>query len=115
MRPGHGEVMIAEGDVDAAQDRERLIEEFRRQLDQGLWAAVPVGADEDGAGEGGARMVTSFDEIPRSTDRVIFFPRAAGGSGLNAGERAAGGSGANAGERAAGGSGANAGEPAAGD
>src|SRR5581483_7506339 len=42
MKPGHGEVMIAEGDVDTAEDRERLIEEFRRQLDQGLWAAVPL-------------------------------------------------------------------------
>jgi hypothetical protein len=78
MKPGHGEVMIAEGDVDTAADRERLIEEFRRQLDQGLWAAVPLG-DEDAADEGRTRMVTSFDDIPRSTDRVIFFPRAAGG------------------------------------
>ena len=78
MRPGHGEVMIAEGDLDTAADRERLVEEFRRQLDQGLWAAVPLG-HEDGAGDGRTRMVTSFDDIPRSTDRVIFFPRAAGG------------------------------------
>lgn len=78
MRPGHGEVTIAEGDVDTVADRERLIEEFRRQLDQGLWAAVPLG-EEDGAGDGRTRMVTSFDDIPRSTDRVIFFPRAAGG------------------------------------
>lgn len=79
MRPGYGEVMIAEGDVDTAADRERLVEEFRRQLDQGLWAAVPLGGEKDGADEGRTRMVTSFDEIPRSTDRVIFFPRAAGG------------------------------------
>ena len=41
MKPGHGEVLIAEGDVDVAADEERLVEEFRRQLDQGLWAAVP--------------------------------------------------------------------------
>ena len=79
MRPGHGEVMIAEGDVDTAEDRERLVREFRRQLDQGLWAAVSLGGEGDGAGEGRTRMVKSFDEIPRSTDRVIFFPRAAGG------------------------------------
>jgi hypothetical protein len=91
MRPGHGEVMIAEGDVDTAADRERLVEEFRRQLDQGLWAAVPLSGEEDGAGEGRTRMVTSFDEIPRSTDRVVFFPRAAGGCGPSLGERAAGG------------------------
>ena len=79
MRPGHGEVMIAEGDVESAQDREQLVEEFRRQLDQGLWAAVPLSGDEKGGGEEKARMVSSFDEIPHSTERVIFFPRAAGG------------------------------------
>ncbi len=36
MKPGHGEVLIAEGDVDVAEDEQRLIEEFRRQLDAGL-------------------------------------------------------------------------------
>ena len=77
MKPGHGEVLIAEGDVELAEDEQRLIEEFRRQLDTGLWAAVPVA---EGAGRRGARMVRSFDEIPRDADRVIFFPRAAGGS-----------------------------------
>jgi molybdopterin converting factor small subunit len=75
MRPGHGEVVIAEGDVELVEDRERLIEEFRRQLDEGLWAAVPTGDDRREA-----RMVTSFDQVPRDSDRVIFFPRAAGGS-----------------------------------
>lgn len=74
MRPGHGEVVIAQGDIESAQDRERLIQEFRRQLDEGLWAAVP-----NGDGQGNARMVTSFEEVPSSSDRVIFFPRAAGG------------------------------------
>ena len=76
MKPGHGEVLIAEGDVEVADDEQRLIEEFRRQLDAGLWAAVPV-ADEVGRRE--ARMVRSFTDIPRDADRVIFFPRAAGG------------------------------------
>ncbi len=76
MKPGHGEVLLAEGDVAVAADEERLVEAFREQLEQGMWAAVPV------AGEGGRRraeMVTAFDEIPRDADRVIFFPRAAGG------------------------------------
>ena len=77
MRPGHGEVMIAEGDVDVVEDEERLIEEFRRQLDLGMWAAVPERAP---GGRREARMVKSFDEIPRDADRVIFFPRAAGGA-----------------------------------
>ena len=51
MRPGFGEQLIAEGDVETAEDEERLIEEFR-----------------------------AFEDIPRTTDRVIFFPRAAGGA-----------------------------------
>jgi hypothetical protein len=76
MKPGHGEVLIAEGDVGLAEDEQRLVEEFRRQLDTGLWAAVPV-AGADGKRE--ARMVRSFDDVPRDADRVIFFPRAAGG------------------------------------
>jgi hypothetical protein len=76
MKPGHGEVLIAEGDVDLAEDEQRLIEEFRRQLDAGLWAAVPVTGE---AGNRDARMVQAFDEIPRDAERVIFFPRAAGG------------------------------------
>jgi molybdopterin converting factor small subunit len=76
MKPGHGEVLIAEGDVELADDEQRLIEEFRRQLDEGLWAAVPVAGE---SGRRDARMVRSFEEIPRDADRVIFFPRAAGG------------------------------------
>lgn len=75
MKPGHGEVLIAEGDVDLAEDEQRLIEEFRGQLDAGLWAAVP----SESSGRRQARMVRSFDEVPRDADRVIFFPRAAGG------------------------------------
>jgi molybdopterin converting factor small subunit len=77
MKPGHGEVLIAEGDVDVADDEERLVEEFRRQLDQGLWAAVP---SRSAGGRREAQMVKAFDEIPRDADRVIFFPRAAGGA-----------------------------------
>jgi hypothetical protein len=76
MKPGHGEVLITEGDVEVAEDEARLIEEFRHQLDGGLWAAVPV---IDGEGRRQAHMVKSFDDVPRDADRVIFFPRAAGG------------------------------------
>lgn len=76
MRPGHGEQLIAEGDLEVADEERALIEEFRRQLDAGMWAAVPVTSD---AGRRRATMVQAFDEIPRDTDRVIFFPRAAGG------------------------------------
>jgi hypothetical protein len=76
MKPGHGEVLIAEGDVELSADELRLTEEFRRQLDAGLWAAVP---GTDPAGRRNAQMVRSFEDVPRDADRVIFFPRAAGG------------------------------------
>jgi hypothetical protein len=76
MKPGHGDVLLAEGDVELAEDEQRLIEEFRRQLDEGMWAAVPT-ADRGGRHE--ATMVKEFSEIPRDAERVIFFPRAAGG------------------------------------
>ena len=77
MRPGFGEQLIAEGDLDIAEDEVRLVQEFRRQLAQGMWAAVPVTSQ---AGRREAAMVQAFDQIPRDTDRVIFFPRAAGGA-----------------------------------
>ena len=77
MRPGHGEQLIAEGDVGVAEDEERLVAEFRRQLEQGMWAAVPV---ETETGRREAEMVRAFEDVPRTTDRVIFFPRAAGGA-----------------------------------
>jgi len=76
MKPGHGEVLITEGDLEVTEDEQRLIAEFRRQLDMGLWAAVPVTGS---AGKRQAQMVRSFDDVPRDADRVIFFPRAAGG------------------------------------
>jgi molybdopterin converting factor small subunit len=77
MKPGYGEVLIAEGDVEVAEEEELLVREFRRQLDHGMWAAVP---ERTSAGRREARMVKAFDEIPRDADRVIFFPRAAGGA-----------------------------------
>ena len=77
MRPGYGEQLIAEGDVEVVGDEERLVEEFRHQLEQGMWAAIPVMSE---AGRREAEMVRAFEDIPRSTDRVIFFPRAAGGA-----------------------------------
>jgi hypothetical protein len=76
MKPGHGEVLIAQGDPEVRADHERLVEEFRRQLDEGLWAAVPV-AETTGRRE--SLMVRRFQDIPPEADRVIFFPRAAGG------------------------------------
>jgi hypothetical protein len=77
MKPGHGEVLIAEGDVEVAEEEELLVQEFRRQLDQGMWAAVP---ERTSVGRREARMIKAFEDIPRDADRVIFFPRAAGGA-----------------------------------
>ena len=77
MKPGHGEVLLAEGDPRVREDEERLVEEFRRQLDEGMWAAVPTtdagqrpprGADGQG-----------LRRHPARAERVIFFPRASGG------------------------------------
>jgi hypothetical protein len=76
MKPGHGEVLLAEGDIEVTEDEERLIREFRRQLDAGLWAAVPLAGEQ---GRRASKMVRSFEDIPRDAERVIFFPRAAGG------------------------------------
>ena len=77
MRPGYGEQLIAEGDPEVAGDHERLVEAFRAQLEQGMWAAVPV-VTETGRRE--AELVREFEDVPRTIDRVIFFPRAAGGA-----------------------------------
>jgi molybdopterin converting factor small subunit len=77
MKPGHGEVLLTEGDPTVSEDEERLIAEFRRQLDEGMWAAVPT--TEPGSGRREAQMVREFSDVPRDADRVIFFPRAAGG------------------------------------
>jgi hypothetical protein len=76
MTPGRGDVLLAEGDPAVAEDAERLIEEFRRQLDLGMWAAVP---HEVPGGHREATMVRDFSEIPEAAERVIFFPKAAGG------------------------------------
>jgi hypothetical protein len=76
MKPGHGEVLIAEGDVEVAEQERELIAAFRAQLEQGMWAAVPVIAPD---GRRQAELVRNFDDVPRDAERVIFFPRAAGG------------------------------------
>ena len=76
VKPGHGEVLLAEGDVEVAEDERRLVEEFRRQLDLGMWAAVPTTVE---TGRREAEIARSFEDVPRHAERVIFFPRAAGG------------------------------------
>ena len=75
MRSGHGDELLAEGDPTLAEEEAELIEAFRRQLDLGLWAAVPT--EEVGHRE--AVLVRDFDEVPRDAERVIFIPPAVGG------------------------------------
>jgi hypothetical protein len=77
LKPGHGEIVLAEGDVEVPEQERELIEAFRRELDAGMWAAVPTTAK---GGRREAEMVRRFEEVPRDAKRVIFFPRAAGGS-----------------------------------
>ena len=76
MKPGHGEVLLTEGDPTVLADEERLVAAFRDQLDAGMWAAVP---EQGPSGRRQARMVRAYAEIPTGAERVIFFPRAAGG------------------------------------
>jgi len=76
MKPGHGEILVAEGDVEIPEEHALLVEAFRRELEQGQWAAVPL---SDPSGRRRAEMVKDFSEIPGDAERVIFFPRAAGG------------------------------------
>jgi hypothetical protein len=77
MKPGHGEVLLAEGDPSVREEEERLVEAFRRELDEGMWAAVPT--TNPGNGRREATMVKSYADIPSDAERVIFFPRASGG------------------------------------
>ena len=77
MKPGFGEVLLAEGDPRVQSEEEALIQEFRRQLDEGMWAAVPTTDPETGQRD--AVMVQDYADVPREAERVIFFPRAAGG------------------------------------
>ncbi len=43
-----------------------------------MWAGVPVTDANSGRRE--AVLVTDFDQIPQDAERVLFWPRAMGGS-----------------------------------
>ena len=75
MKSGHGDILLAEGDPEVEADEERLVAEFRRQLDLGMVAAVPTARRDRREAE----IIRDFAEVPRDAEQVIFFPRAAGG------------------------------------
>jgi hypothetical protein len=75
MQAGHGDLLLAEGDPEVAAEEEELIAAFRRQLELGMWAAVPLSE----RGHRRALAVRDFSEVPRDAERVLFFPPAAGG------------------------------------
>ena len=76
MKPGHGDLLLAEGDPELEEEEAELIRAFGEKLDQGMWAAVPT---IESGGKREAQMVRDFAEVPRDAERVIFFPPAAGG------------------------------------
>ena len=76
VKPGHGEVVLVEGDVAVPEQYSELLETFSRELDAGMWAAVPTSTR---SGKREAELVRSFEDVPADAERVIFFPRAAGG------------------------------------
>ena len=77
MKPGHGEILLAEGDVEVHEQEQRLIEAFRasstRECGRPCPASAPMGAAAPSSS-------SSFSDVPRDAERVIFFPRAAGGA-----------------------------------
>jgi hypothetical protein len=77
LKPGHGEIVLAEGDLEIPEQEAELLAAFRRELDAGMWAAVPT---ETPGGRREADLVKRFEDVPRDAERVIFFPRAAGGA-----------------------------------
>lgn len=78
MMPGFGETLICEGDPLLDDQRDTLLRAFRAQLDEGMWAAVPL--TDTGTGRREALLVSQFEDIPADADRVLFWPRAAGGA-----------------------------------
>jgi hypothetical protein len=76
VKPGHGDVVLAEGDLAVPEQHAQLLAAFRSELDAGMWAAVPTNTS---TGRREAELVRNFEEIPLDAERVIFFPRAAGG------------------------------------
>jgi hypothetical protein len=76
MKPGHGEVLVAEGDVDVPEEQDALVAAFRAQLDAGMWAAVPLAT---AGGRREAQMVSRFEDVPQDAGRAREEDHAVGG------------------------------------
>ena len=77
MKPGHGEVLLAEGDPRVRDEEERLIEVRGRQPHQGMVAVVA--ARDPGSHRRKAELVKDYAGLPPEPERVLCFPRAAVG------------------------------------
>ena len=76
MKPGHGEIVLAEGDPEVREDEALLIRAFREQLEA---ACGPPCRAAGPTVVGRPSWSATTSDIPRDADRVIFFPRASGG------------------------------------
>ena len=78
MMPGYGETLICEGDPRLDDERETLLREFRASSTRGC--GPPSRSPTTGTGRREAVLVTDFADIPEDAERVLFWPRAAGGA-----------------------------------
>ena len=77
MKPGHGEVLLAEGDPSVQRGRGAARGGVPPPARRGH---VGRGPDHElGSGRREAQMVKEYADIPPESERVIFFPRASGG------------------------------------
>ena len=76
MKPGHGEVLSPRATWRCARTSSGW---SRSSAASSTRACGPRCPTDGGAGRREAQMVQRFDDVPRDAERVIFFPRAAGG------------------------------------
>ena len=77
MKPGHGDQLLAEGDIDVREDERAPAS--TSSASSSTRACGPRCPRRRPTAAAEAQMVKAFEDIPRDADRVIFFPRAAGG------------------------------------
>ena len=78
MMPGYGETLIAEGDPRSRRSASAWCASSAASWTRACGPAVPI--TDPGSGRREALLVTDFAEIPADAERVLFWPRAAGGA-----------------------------------